>query len=105
MKSVIFKFILVFICKISLIKLDDNNLISQKKYLRKSIKESINGTEDKNNTLIINDIGLEKFKNFAKIDFDNIILNLRIIENKIKTFKQKLESKFLFHFIKIIFSI
>ena len=96
MKSVILKVILVLISKISLIQLAENETKKDKKNFRNFIKDNHNKTNsDRISDVNIFESSEEKDNDKKeKFNFDNIILNLSIIENKIKSFKNKLESKF-----------
>lgn len=93
MKLYYFKFIFLVLCKISLVLLAEYKPNPNKRYLRNIFKEKmINSSNSlENNDLIID----ENSKNIEKekFNFDNVLLNLRIIENKIKSFKNKLECK------------
>lgn len=96
MKFVILKFLLLLIYNFSLIQLAKYIPAIEKKNFRKIIKpENENNTSLKENSIdpsIIFEIQKEGLDNSERFNFDNIILNLSTIENKIKSFKNKLES-------------
>lgn len=96
MKSVILKFLFVLIYNFPLIKFASFNPSTEKKNFRNLMKTTTENTTIPNahqvEPLNIFDVQTEEIDNSEKFNFDNIILNLSSIENKIKSFKNKLES-------------
>lgn len=106
MKSVILNFLFVLVYNFPLIKLATFNPSAEKKNFRNLMKttpENITAAETLQiEPLDIFDIQTEETDNSERFNFDNIILNLSTIENKIKSFKNKLESIF-FNLKSLIF--
>ena len=104
MKSVILNFLFVLIYNFPLIKLASFNPSTEKKNFRNLMKTTTENITILNSNQIqplnIFDIQTEETDNSEKFNFDNIILNLSTIENKIKSFKNKLESNV--HFLMLV---
>jgi len=66
-----------------------------KRNLMKTTNENLAASPQMNeiDSLNIFNVQTEEADRSARFNFENIILNLSIIENKIKSFKNKLESK------------
>jgi hypothetical protein len=98
MKSVILNFLFVLIYNLPLIKLASNIPGTEKKNFRNSMKSNNENSSsiqtNHSEPLNVFDVQTEDIDNTERFNFDNIILNLSTIENKIKSFKNKLESKF-----------
>jgi len=101
MKLFILKIVLVIIYYFSSVKPNELNSAYEKKNIKNLIKDTRNKTIDNEKKEKINNVFIvtetqENNNNSEHFNFDNIILNLSIIENKIKSFKKKLESKIIY---------
>lgn len=102
MKSVILKLMLLFVTGLSLVKLSSDTDKNIKNQQRKNLRNFIKNNNSNNNSTLAKDdynpfeiLKDQEEDTKEKFNLDSIILNLSIIENKIKCFKNKLESKLL----------
>lgn len=106
MKSVILNFLFVLVYNFKVIKITSFDPSAERKNFRNLMKIATENltTADSNQIEPLNvfDVQTEEIDNNERFNFDNIVLNLRTIENKIKSFKNKLESKFIYLRIKKI---